>query len=56
MIESISKVDVYMGLAISGLFSGLGAALGSYFANKHVIERGRRIVKRIKRTFRNFNF
>lgn len=47
MFESISRLDVYIGLSLNGLFSGLGAAVGSWIANKHVIERTNRIVRKI---------
>lgn len=39
ILENISKLDVYVGLAISGLFTGLGAALGAYLANNQIVKR-----------------
>lgn len=38
MALDFTRWDVYYGLAINGLFTGLGAAIGTYLANKHVIE------------------
>jgi hypothetical protein len=45
----ISKFDIYMGIAITGLFTGLGSALGSYLANKHLIEGTQKFVDKFKR-------
>jgi len=38
MIESLTRTDILLGLAINGIFTGLGTAIGVYVANKHVIE------------------
>jgi len=38
MIENISNTEIYIGLAISGLFTGIGVTLGTYIANKHLID------------------
>ena len=35
----IERFDLYLGMAITGIFSGLGTAIGSYLANKHIIEK-----------------
>jgi len=48
----LSTWNVYIGLAISGIFSGLGTALGIYFAQRHFIKRGEKLMKRIKRMFK----
>ena len=39
---------LYFGLATTGLFTGLGSAIGNYFANKHLIEGVQKITDRIK--------
>jgi len=49
MIESLTKTDVLVGLAINGIFTGLGTAIGSYLANKQVIERLAKIKKKISK-------
>lgn len=38
MIMDLTKADILLGLAINGIFTGLGTAIGIYLANKHVIE------------------
>ena len=48
MFESISRIDVYVGIALNGVFAGLGASLGSYLANKHLIERSKKIIRRLR--------
>lgn len=45
---SITKLDVYLGLAVGGLFTGLGAALGTYLANKHVIDGTKKLIDKMK--------
>lgn len=52
MLESISKFDIYLGLALNGLFSGLGSAIGVYFANKHIVKKSEKLMRRIKRRFK----
>jgi hypothetical protein len=49
MLEDLSTFDVYIGLAINGVFTGLGSALGSYIATKHILERMEKLSKRIRR-------
>lgn len=34
----LEKLDLILLLITNGIFTGLGTAIGSYFANKHVIE------------------
>ena len=34
----IEKIDLYIGMAIAGIFTGLGSAIGNYLANRHIIE------------------
>ena len=48
MIESISKIDVYIGLAINGAATGLGSAIGAYLANKHIIEKSQAIINKLR--------
>jgi hypothetical protein len=49
MIENISKIDIYLGLAITGVFSGLGSAVGNYFANQHLIKGTKKLMRRLYR-------
>jgi len=48
MLESISKFDVYIGAAVMGIFTGLGSAIGTYLAQKHIIEGSKRLINKIK--------
>lgn len=47
----ITPFNVLLGLAINGIFSGLGTAIGIYIANKHIIKK----VGMFKRKISNFN-
>jgi len=40
---------VYLALALNGLFSGLGSALGSYLATKGLIEKTKQLFDKLKR-------
>jgi hypothetical protein len=35
----IEKFDIYIGIAVNGIFTGLGVALGNWVAQKHIIEK-----------------
>lgn len=48
MMIDINKFDIYIGLAVTGIFSGVGSAIGNYLATKHIIEGSRRILKKFK--------
>ena len=39
MLFSLDAWNVYVGLAINGVFTGLGAAIGTYVAQSHIIKR-----------------
>lgn len=56
MLENIGKLDVFIGLAITGISSGLGMGLGmtigQYFASKHIIRRSEKLVRRIKKAIK----
>ena len=38
-IAELSKWDIYLGLSITGIFTGLGSALGTWIANKGIIHK-----------------
>lgn len=48
MIEITLTPNLYFALALNGLFTGLGSALGSYLATKGIIERITKLTERIK--------
>ena len=43
------SLGVYIALAINGIFTGLGVAVGTYLAQKHLIDGSKRLIKRIRR-------
>jgi len=45
----LSNWQVYLALALSGLFSGLGSAVGAYFANKGIINHLELIINKFKK-------
>lgn len=49
VLEQLSKVDIYIGLMLNGLFTGLGAAIGTYLANHHIIDKSKSMLNRIRR-------
>lgn len=46
----IDNFNTYWAIAVNGIFTGLGVALGTYIANAHIIERVKQIrkIKRIR--------
>lgn len=45
----LDNFNVYWTIAINGIFTGLGVSLGSYFAQSHIINRSKKIVKKISK-------
>ena len=37
MVNYITTFQLYMGMVIAGLFTGLGTALGNYLLNRHIL-------------------
>lgn len=48
MTDITLSPSVYLALALNGLFTGIGSAIGAYLANKHVIERSKKIIEELK--------
>lgn len=40
---------IYLGLVLTGLFMGLGTAIGNYFANRHLIRTMEGLARKLKR-------
>ncbi|MFA6190655.1 MAG: hypothetical protein WC711_04085 [Candidatus Staskawiczbacteria bacterium] len=36
---NLANINIYVALAVNGIFTGLGVAIGTYFAQNHVIGR-----------------
>jgi hypothetical protein len=51
-LENISAMQVYIALAINGIFTGLGVAIGTYLAQKYFIERPKKFAERIRNRFK----
>lgn len=49
MIVNFEPFSIYIALAVNGIFTGLGCALGNYMANKHIIDGVKNLKKRIKK-------
>ena len=43
----ITGFQLYIGMGIAGIFTGLGSAIGNYLANKHIIENVGKLKKKI---------
>lgn len=48
MVETISSFNIYLALALNGLATGLGSAIGTYLAQKHLIEGSKKLLSKIK--------
>lgn len=48
-LENLSALEVYIALAINGIFTGIGVAIGTYIAQRHVIDNSRRIVDKLRK-------
>jgi uncharacterized protein (DUF2062 family) len=49
---AIEKVDLYIGMSIAGLFTGLGSAIGIYLAQTHFIKTFEKIKKKRRKLFK----
>lgn len=45
--------NVYIAIIINGIFTGLGVALGTYFANNHIVKKTELLIKKIKNKLRS---
>jgi hypothetical protein len=35
----IERIDIYIGVAINGIFTGLGVAIGTWLAQNHILDK-----------------
>lgn len=47
-LENLSALDVYIALALNGIFTGLGVAIGTYIAQRHIIDSSKKIADKLK--------
>jgi len=45
----LDNFNIYFGIVINAIFTGLGVAIGTYLADNHIIKRGKKIIKRFKK-------
>ena len=45
---SITPFQLYIGMIISGVLTGVGISIGMYFANKYLLTNTERMVKRLE--------
>lgn len=43
------QTSIYIGFILNGLFTGLGAALGTYLAHEHLIENMKKLGSKFKK-------
>jgi hypothetical protein len=47
-IGGISPINLYIGMAISGIFTGIGVAVGTYIAEKYILSKTKKIIKALE--------
>lgn len=47
MTIDLSKLDLLIGVATNGVFTGIGVTMGAYFAKNHIIKKIKKIKKRV---------
>lgn len=52
MIIDINSFNIYLLLILNGIFTGLGVAIGTYFAQSHIIKKGEALVKHIRKNYK----
>ena len=45
----IGSFQLYIGMVISGLFTGIGVAFGTYLVNKYFVKKTEKIMKNLER-------
>jgi hypothetical protein len=45
---SVSPMHLYIGMAISGIFTGIGVAIGTYIANRYIITHSQKVEKQFE--------
>lgn len=44
----LSTTSIYLGFILNGLFTGLGAAIGTYMAQEHIIQKAKSLLSKIR--------
>ena len=47
-LGGISPLNLYIGLAISGIFTGIGVAVGTYIAEKYILNKTKKLIKALE--------
>lgn len=45
METGIQPINLYVGMAISGIFTGIGVAVGTYIAEKYILSKTKKLMK-----------
>lgn len=45
MGTGIQPINLYVGMAISGIFTGIGVAVGTYIAEKYILSKTKKLMK-----------
>jgi hypothetical protein len=45
---AVSPLHLYIGMAISGIFTGTGVAIGTYIANRYIISHSQMVEKKFE--------
>lgn len=48
VLENLSAMDVYVALAFNGIFTGIGVAIGTYIAQRHMIDKSQQLLDKLK--------
>jgi len=45
----LDDLNIYWTIAVNGIFTGLGVSIGTYLAQTHIINRSRKLAKKISK-------
>lgn len=48
METGIQPINLYIGMAISGIFTGIGVAVGTYIAEKYILTKTKKLIKKLE--------
>ena len=48
MNNGINPINLYIGMAISGVFTGIGVAVGTYIAEKYILNKTKKLIKALE--------
>ncbi len=48
MGTGIQPINLYIGMAISGIFTGVGVAIGTFIAEKYILTKTKKLMKALE--------